>query len=209
MAVDEKTPLDFTNMYATHDAFRRDLDRLVTVVEAGRAGSPGVRAGWENFKKQLHIHHTVEDAELWPRVKGAVAGRPRDLALMAEMEAEHAELDPRLDAVDGALSRQDAHGLAELVAALSAVLRDHMEHEEKSALPLIQEVLTEKDWDAFRRGMARAQGPRGAAVYVPWVCDGIPDEARHTFLSGMPAPVRLLNRAFWESNYRKKSFWSI
>ncbi|MBZ4322254.1 hemerythrin domain-containing protein [Streptomyces huiliensis] len=207
MAVERKTPLDLTNMYATHEAFRRDLDRLVTAVEEGRAGSAGARAGWENFKKQLHIHHTVEDAELWPRVKRAVAGRPKDLALMAEMEAEHAELDPRLDAVDDALARGAAAGLPELVGALSTVLRDHMEHEEKSALPLIQEVLTAKDWDAFRGGMARAQGPRGAAVYVPWVCDGASDEDRDRFLAGMPAPVRLLNRAFWEAGYRKKGFW--
>lgn len=207
MAAERKTPLDFTNMYATHDAFRRDLDRLVTAVEEGRSGSAGVRAGWENFKKQLHLHHTVEDAELWPRVKRAVTGRPKDLALMAEMEAEHAELDPRLDAVDDALARGRADGLAELVGALSTVLRDHMEHEEKSALPLIQEVLTAKDWDAFRGGMARAQGPRGAAVYVPWVCDGAPDEDRDRFLAGMPAPVRMLNRAFWTAGYRKKGFW--
>lgn len=68
--------IDFTPMYASHDAFRRDLERLATAVAEGQAGSPQVRAGWENFKRQLHIHHTTEDGGLWPRVRERAAGRP-------------------------------------------------------------------------------------------------------------------------------------
>lgn len=208
MTAGQKEQLDFTNMYATHDAFRRDLDSFAAAVAAGRQTAAGVTAGWENCKKQLQLHHTVEDEALWPRVERAVVGRPRDLALMKEMEAEHAELEPKLDAVDNALARR-TDDLADRLDELSAVLRAHMEHEEKSALPLIQEVLTAKDWGAFRSGMARAQGPKGAALYVPWVCDGIPDDARRRFLDGMPAPVRLLNKLFWEASYQKRRFWSF
>ncbi|WP_280247776.1 hypothetical protein [Nocardia abscessus] len=52
--------IDFTIMYATHDAFPRDLTRLATA--AGHADAPGIHAGWANFNRQLHVHHTVEDA---------------------------------------------------------------------------------------------------------------------------------------------------
>lgn len=69
--------IDLTVMYAAHDAFRRDLERLATAVSDGTAGSPRVRAGWDNFTRQLHIHHTAEDSDLWPRVERAAAGRPR------------------------------------------------------------------------------------------------------------------------------------
>ncbi|WP_328826762.1 hemerythrin domain-containing protein [Streptomyces sp. NBC_00252] len=81
--------IDFTAMYASHDAFRRDLERLASAVSQRRAFTLPVRAGWDNFKHQLHVHHTAEDSDLWPRVRERVAGRGRDLALLDDMEAEH------------------------------------------------------------------------------------------------------------------------
>ncbi len=206
MVAAEKDQISFTVMYATHNAFRRDLDRFAAAVDAGRAGSPEVAAGWDNFKHQLHVHHTVEDAELWPRVEAAVAERPADLELMAEMEAEHAVLNPLMEQVDSALATQ-APDLADRVGKLSTALGDHMAHEEKSALPLIQEVLTVKDWAAFRTGMARAQGPRGAATYIPWIMDGVGDEGRRAFLAEMPPPVKVINRVFLQSRYQKRHYW--
>jgi iron-sulfur cluster repair protein YtfE (RIC family) len=194
--------IDFTMMYVTHDAFRRDLSRLRTAAEAGTAGSPQVRAGWENFKRQLLLHHSVEDESLWPRVQE----KGGDPALLAEMEAEHGQLDPLLTAVDGALDAQSP-GLAALTAELEEVLTAHLDHEEKDALPLIQDVLTEADWRAFAGRMRQEQGVKGAAVYVPWIVDGIPRADREHFFSVMPAPVRVLNRALWERRYRARDLW--
>jgi iron-sulfur cluster repair protein YtfE (RIC family) len=206
MSTAENKKIDVTVMYATHDAFRRDLERLVEAASAHRTES--VRGGWKNFMDQLHLHHTVEDAVLWPRVDAAVANRPRDLELMAEMKAEHAQLDPLLDAVEKGFTENSAD-LAERVRKLSVALGEHMKHEEASALPLIQEVLTPKDWSAFRGAMARKQGPKGAAIYIPWVMDGASEEDRRKFLNAMPAPVGVLNRMFWESRYRKRNLWGV
>lgn len=202
MATTENETIDFTLMYATHDAFRRDLDRFVAT-SATDGGTPD-SAAWENFKRQLHVHHTVEDTALWPRLQQAVAGRPRDVELVEQMEAEHARLDPVLDAVDEAIARRSAV-LADRMQELCAVLGAHMKHEEDAALPLIQEVLTAKDWGAFRGAMARRQGPRGAAAYVPWLVDGAQPADRRTYLAVFPAPVRLLNRLFWEPGYRRRT----
>jgi Hemerythrin HHE cation binding domain len=69
--------IDFTLMYVTHAALRRDLGRLTTAAAAGRARVPTVRAGRENLKAQLHIHHAVEDDDLWPRLSQAVADQLR------------------------------------------------------------------------------------------------------------------------------------
>lgn len=199
--------IDFTAMYASHDAFRRDLARLADAVAEGRAGTPAVRAGWRNFQHQLHVHHTAEDAGLWPRVRERVAGRPRELALLDAMEDEHSRIDPLLAAVDTALA-DCAPELGDLVRALTATLDDHLKHEEDDALPLIQDVLTDADWGAFIGRIRETQGVRGAAVFVPWVVDGAQPADRARFLGSMPPPVRVLNRLFWEGGYRRKGLWA-
>ncbi|WP_406463649.1 hemerythrin domain-containing protein [Streptomyces sp. NBC_01622] len=199
--------IDFTPMYASHDAFRRDLERLAGAVADGRAHTAPVLSGWENFKHQLHIHHTAEDSDLWPRVRTRVGGRTRDLGMLDEMEAEHARIDPLLAAVDTALADR-AFELPDLVRALRATLDDHLKHEEDSALPLMGEVLTDADWAAFTGRLRETQGLRGAAVFVPWLVDGVSAVDRARFLGAFPPPVRVLNRVFWEGSYRRRGLWS-
>jgi Hemerythrin HHE cation binding domain len=198
--------IDFTMMYVTHDAFRRDLGRFTAVSAAGTARAPGVRAGWENFKAQLLLHHSVEDTHLWPRVRRAAAGRPADLALLDEMAAEHAQIDPLLAAVDSALA-DSASNPAAHIAGLTSALEWHLKHEEDAALPLIQSVCTPADWRAFAGEMRRRQGVRGAAIYVPWILDGTSPDQRRRFLAALPAPVRLISGLLWESRYRQRGLW--
>jgi iron-sulfur cluster repair protein YtfE (RIC family) len=208
MTDSQQDTIDFTMMYVTHDALRRDLGRLATAAAAGKARVPAVLAGWENFKAQLHIHHTVEDDDLWPRLYRAVADQPSELALLEQMETEHAALDPLLSAVDEALTRQPQEPLDKR-QALTATLDAHLRHEENSALPLIQSVLSTADWRGFARSMARAQGVKGAAVYVPWIVDGATVAERKRFFSVLPAPIRLINRLLWEPRYRERGLWAL
>jgi hypothetical protein len=199
--------IDFTMMYVTHRALQRDVRRLSAALAKGRTQTPGVKAGWDNFKRQLHLHHTVEDEDLWPRLYGAVADRPDDMDMLREMEAEHAILDPLLDSIDRVLgnpSGMPATQVDDLVGALDG----HFEHEEKSALPLIQSVLTPDDWRSFGETMRKRQGPKGAAVYVPWVLDGATAEERDRFFAQLPAPVKIANRVVFQPRYRRMGLWA-
>ncbi|WP_326599920.1 hemerythrin domain-containing protein [Streptomyces sp. NBC_01803] len=208
MADAQQDKINFDVMFATHDAFRRDLERLEAAAVAGKTDTPEVRAGWENFKHQLHIHHTVEDERLWPTVQSKVGDKPEPNELLREMEAEHGQLDPVLTAVDEALAAKSPD-LIEKIKELGAVLGFHMKHEEESALPLIQETCTNADWTNFAKGMAQAQGIKGAAVYIPWILDSISAADRQKFLVNMPPPARALNKLFWESRYHKKQLWKF
>jgi hemerythrin-like domain-containing protein len=199
--------IDFTVMYATHEAFRRDLARITAAAAAGTVSTPQIRAGWENFKHQLHIHHTVEDSDLWPRLRRAVS-RPQDLALVEEMVDEHAQIDPLLDAADTALTGPATTNLSAHLRELSAALNHHLTHEEEDALPLIQSALEPADWRAFTSQMARHQGIKGAAVYVPWVLDERSPAEQRRFLAAMPPPVRLINRIFWQPRYSQRNLWN-
>jgi iron-sulfur cluster repair protein YtfE (RIC family) len=160
MTTDTTGHLDLTLMVAFHDAFRRDLGHLA------RAASrrPAELAGWELFKTELHIHHTAEDQDLWPRMRTHLADRPDQLALLQAMQDEHARIDPLLDVVDGALADPDGghQRLGGTVDALASELHRHLRHEERDVLPLIDQSLTPAEWQAFgddQRGRVGIRGP--------------------------------------------------
>lgn len=203
-----RTKIDFTMMYASHDAFRRDLRRMAAAARDGRAGSQAVRAGWETFKQQLHVHHTAEDAALWPIVRVKVAQHPDALDLLDEMEDEHAQIDPLLASVDSAVDAGDAARLSHAVAKLAEALDAHLAHEEEKVLPLIDARLTQRDWAGFGKYLRQRQGLKGAATFFPWLLDGAPAETRSRVLGVLPPPVRLLYRGFWRRSYYRIPRWN-
>ena len=71
----------------------------------GRRAS--VRAGWELFKRQLHLHHTAEDDIVWPALRERLPHSDHAQSVLDAMEAEHQQIDPLLAAVDGAFARAD------------------------------------------------------------------------------------------------------
>ena len=193
--------IDFTMMYLTHDAFRRDLGLLAR--RASTNDTAGLRTRWHIFKTQLLIHHSVEDAHLWPAVRRAASGRTGAARLLHDMEREHGQLEPLLDAVDHALAA-GADRLCDLIGQLQPVLTGHLDHEERDALPLIQAVCSPADWRRFAGHVRRRQGVRGAATYVPWVLDGLDQDGRRRFFAALPPPVRLANHLEWERRYQRR-----
>ena len=177
--------VDFTFMYAAHDAFRRDLRRLAGAVETRRTAEPAVRAGWATFKNQLHVHHTAEDDLLWPALRAKVT-QPGDVAVLDAMHAEHARLDPLLDGVDASLAATDSAALVENTGMLAETLAAHMEHEEDQALPLIEAHLGPP---AGRRS-GRRQGRVRACAAAPSCSPGCSTAPRPAPASGCSACCR-------------------
>jgi hemerythrin HHE cation binding domain-containing protein len=190
--------LDMTAMYAFHDALRRDLKH----VEHMQRRSDG----WDLFEILLRVHHTAEDDALWPVVRERVAGRANDLALLDEMAAEHAALEPVLQGIDDALERGAT--ASEGAAALSAKLQEHLSREEHEALPLIDETLTEEQWVHFGQTAAQRVGanmPR----YLPWVLDGADETTASRVLSVVPEPVRQTYQNEWLPAYTAQNWWAV
>ncbi|MBD2895187.1 hemerythrin domain-containing protein [Actinomadura nitritigenes] len=196
--------IDVSFMYAVHDAFQRDLDRLIAMAEAGDVPDPALRAGWDRFSTFLHVHHTAEDTHLWPVLKDRVA----DTAVLEQMEAEHNALDGLLEGVDTAIKTSSpAEVLAARAAELAQGLTAHCDHEEELALPLVQKLMTKKEWDAFGAEQRSKLGMSGAASFFPWLLDGAEDETRRKVLGIVPPPVRLLYRAVWRPRYERAPRW--
>ena len=109
------TPLtedDLEIMRILHRAFRRDGARLARTAERYGTESEethdALLVGWHGFSSSLHHHHTIEDAHIWPVMRAKLADRPDDLAVLDAMEAEHALIDPALEALERAFDDREA-----------------------------------------------------------------------------------------------------
>jgi hypothetical protein len=203
--------IDLTMMYAVHEAFQRDLERLTQF--AGTTGyGDGDRetalACWRRFSGFLHVHHTAEDTHLWPVLRKKLAGDEAGLQVMERMEQEHAGLAAQLDAVDAALlAGAIPDPLEEHARQLQDVLTEHCRHEEEMALPLVSRLCTAAEWKAFGDEQRRQVGLRGAATFIPWLLDGASDQTRHKVLGLFPPPLRMVYRAVWRPRYMRGPRW--
>jgi hemerythrin-like domain-containing protein len=210
---DTPAGIDFIMMYAIHCALRRDLRRLSAAALAARDGAPGAdarfRAVWTEFAYFLDIHHKAEDAALWPLVRDRVLAAADKrasarVALLDAMEDEHEAIDPALAGITAALDAGDRRGLLTRIDALDDVLRAHLKHEEDEALPLIDVVLSTKDWADFVAATRRQVGVRQAPRFFPWLLDDLDADLARRALGAVPPPVRVLCRAVWLPRYRRR-----
>jgi hypothetical protein len=200
---------DITMMFVVHNAFRRDLAHMQAA--AAHAGDPAartaLRAGWATFSRYLTVHHTAEDEMLWPPMQAQLGDRPDETDLLVEMADEHSRLDPVMREIDDDLVRGPPSRLVALFGELAAVLTGHLEHEEAAALPLVQEILTMREWKAFGDDQRRRIGLNGAGWFFPWLLDATPPATRDKVLGIVPPPLRLVYRLIWEPRYRRQSPW--
>ena len=167
---------DLTIMLAAHDAFRRDLTRLVRAAAAADLSDPArrrsVAAGWELFKRELHLHHTAEDEVIWPVLRPRLAHSEHALSVLDAMEEEHERIDPLLAAVDAAFAQRGEDSLADVIDALVSTLTGHLAHEERDGLPLIGVALTAAEWRGVGFKIARRNGLSEGGEMFAWMLDG-------------------------------------
>ena len=167
---------DLTIMLAAHDAFRRDLTRLVRAAAAADLSDPArrrsVAAGWELFKHELHLHHTAEDEVIWPVLRPRLAHSEHALSVLDAMEEEHERIDPLLAAVDAAFAPRREDALADVIDALVTTLTGHLAHEEREGLPLIGVALTAAEWRGTGFKIARRNGLSEGGKMFAWILDG-------------------------------------
>jgi hemerythrin-like domain-containing protein len=204
---------DMAMMFAFHDALRRELGYIARVTAATTDDPRRVMAtaaGWEMFKTYLHVHHGCEDDVLWPAMGKTLAERPDDLALLAALEAEHAAIDPLLNAIDATLANPAGgpEHLGDLSDALATTLNAHLSHEEDEGLALIDVTVSDEQWQDFGQEHSRRLGPEAPRVF-PWMLDGLDEVKAEHILRSVPEPVRALYRDQWVGAYRQLDRWQL
>lgn len=204
-------PVDMTMMYVMHHAFRRDLAAFAAA--AGRTPATDRKAWramaerWDTFATALHHHHSGEDAGLWPALMDRADAEGR--TVLEAMEAEHAEIDPILEACATGFERlaeapdEDVRrALAVRLVAAKERLGEHMRHEETDAIALIQDSLTPEEWEAITKEHFDTGVPfRQILRLVPWVAHELPDDVLESLFSRPGGAVhklmlRLTRRSF-------------
>jgi hypothetical protein len=218
---------DLTIMLAAHQAFRRDLARLVRAAAVTDLTDPAKRqsiaVGWELFKRELHLHHTAEDELIWPALRPRLAHSENALSVLDAMEEEHERIDPLLATVDAAFAQRDgtaglARGLADddwpggvrladVIEVLASTLTGHLAHEERDGLPLIGVALTGAEWRGVGRKIARKNGISSGGEMFSWILDGADRQQAAATLGQLPPPLRLLYRAVWKPRFDKTPRW--
>lgn len=194
-------PLDMQGMYLMHHAFRRDLDAFSeavrnTPVEDRRTWRL-LAERWELFTEVLHKHHTAEDDLIWPALMSR--GTSDEVVVLEAMEAEHEQIDPRLEACAAGFRRlasradEDTRAaLAVRVCAARELLRKHLAHEETEAIAILQRVMSPEEWAVVEKEIEKDTSLRYAAQVVPWVAHCIPRETLDRLFRDIDAGFRLI-----------------
>lgn len=204
---------DMEIMRILHNAFRRDGARLARAADTYGTDDPethdALLLGWHGFSSGLHHHHTIEDTHIWPLLRHKLADQPDDLAVLDDMESEHALIDPTLVALEEAFDDSDSGPdvVAGRIFDVVELLRSHLAHEERDAFPLIRRHITSREWAVLNRSSMKELSYSDIAQLGPYLLDGAaPDDVRRV-LAELPAPLRLVHRFWWNPRYQRHRRW--
>jgi hemerythrin-like domain-containing protein len=204
---------DMEVMRILHDAFRRDGARLADAADRYGTGDAethdALLLGWHGFSSGLHHHHTIEDTHIWPLLRDKLADRPDDLAVLDDMEAEHARIDPTLAALEEAFDDPAAGPdvVTERITDVVELLRSHLAHEERDAFPLIRGHITSREWSVLNKASVKELSFSEIAQLGPYVLEGAPPADVRRVLAEFPAPIRLVHRFWWNPRYQRTRRW--
>jgi len=151
-------------------------------------------------------------------VRPKLSGRDEQLAVLELMEAQHVSLEPYTKDVDEGFTSFARSGgqpageeLARKIEEMQSHLGTHLDDEEQRCFPVIDQALSEEEFDTFGKATAKAVGMRGSARFFPWIFDGAQPVERQAVLTMPPPPVRMLCRFIWEPSYTRRTaaLWGV
>lgn len=162
---------DTSHMLKVHTAFRREYALVPALVRAaaGKDEERGqiVASHIRLLNLLLHLHHSSEDAVLWPLL---LARAPKEVDPVVHlMEEQHQGIEALLGEVGARLgtwtpgsARGETEALGVTLERLAAALGEHMALEEKLVLPVVERHVFAAEYDKIHSGDG-ADVPRESA----------------------------------------------
>ncbi len=207
--LDVGVPLDVTLQLAVHDAVRRDLVRMVTLL-GGTAQLPppriaALKTHWLLVAELIRAHEAVEDELLWP----AATGLSHEVAAAVEQaRSKQAAMDVALEqasrAVDGFAGGKDRAVVAAAVVRAARLVDLYYAAEEQRIFPLLQGRLPVEVWQELTEAVARPDVPYGRDVLLPWLLQGAPSRRVAALVDGLGPYERTRLSESWAPAYRER-----
>lgn len=203
---------DTRDMIAIHRVFRREIDllpRLIQAVPDGDAARAEVIARhFADYQLGLHFHHSGEDELIWPLLLTRV---DLEAETVLRMEAQHEAIARTLKEAAGRVAGWRAAPSAvtagPLLAALAehrAAVTEHLQDEEDLILPLVEEHLTQAEWDRLGERFAEEVPSIKMLFFLGLILEDATPAERNLLTSHLPAPARLIWQAIGKRQYDRK-----
>lgn len=195
-----------------HRLFRRlfgEAPGLVRDVEQGDAERAVFLARYlHGITTLLHLHHRAEDEFFWDRMTERA---PACGLHVAAMRRQHRTVSDQLDAVDALIDAWApeadvlvAERLAVALDEIDRTLTEHLADEERDALPVLDAVLTDAEWDEISAHAQREKPPLPLFVLLGLMIDSLPEAERVAWMTReLPGPMRLAYRLLGRRSYER------
>lgn len=205
-------PADLRKMCVLRHGFRRDLACFRAAVRFTPASAPATGRALlrrrDLFAAVLCDHHRTEDEVLWPHLRDRAA-QASDLAalkLLEDMESEHAIIDRLMNEARRALERQvsrpadrererDRPVATFEQLAIEIEIEDHLAHEERDAIAILQRYVGDEAWaDLGRRRLRGGLAPGVRLHLVRWGAVGPARRLASPLLDESEGAMRVVRR---------------
>ena len=193
---------DLSGFLMAHRGFRVEFGRLAVAAQDPRDESQA-RLVDEQIDLVLHVlhhHHTAEDTiDLAAAARPGAGGRacPRPARGPARRHG------PALRRDRGQVHARSRSGPRHL-QALHELLNDHLDEEERVAVPLIREHITAEEWAEDGRKVQESMDRRKLPLIFGWLASASTPEQQEAALREVPLVLRVLFRTVWGPAYAKR-----
>ncbi|MER5411469.1 hemerythrin domain-containing protein [Streptomyces virginiae] len=199
-------------MVVIHRGLRREARLLVELIAAVAPGDTArarlLGDHFRDYRLGLTGHHHGEDAYLWPPLMARV---DLEADLVLRMEDQHERVAASLTAADEALPAWERRAgeaerdtLVSLLAEHRTVLREHLDDEEESLLPLAARHLSAEEWDRLGEHFLTSTPKPKLLFFLGMVLEDADRTERAAMLAGLPLAGRLLWRTVGRPAYARR-----
>jgi hypothetical protein len=155
----------------------------------------------------LRVHHESEDELLFPRL----LQRAADPETVARIGAQHHDIETalgaaaeRVTAFRNSGSAQAGAELVTAIAALDAAATPHLDEEERTVLPAVEQVITAEEWGELPGHALGAFRGEDMFLIIGLVREQFSDAQNAAMLEAMPPPAAEAWRTVGLDAYKAK-----
>ena len=179
-----ESPIDVIT--AIHRAFRRDMSAIDDAAYVAAASDGNLAPAVERlrfFSEILKWHADGEDELVFPAMD-----KVAPLVAQAYLH-DHHEFDTMTEGLAKITAASDALVAARETAALTAVLRIHLDKEDEHLYPILRERTSGEEQASIVREMARHVPPERVPEFIGWLYPLLEHDDREVFTAHLMAAV--------------------